>query len=499
MDLEARSLWEDTAQVLMEFPVFEGVKDVDIAIIGGGITGLTAAMLLSQAGKNVLLLEAKTIGLGTTGNSTGNLYSVVDEHLSVLRNKWNADVMKAVVSSRAAAVSLIENTINRYAIDCDFHRQPFTLFAEHLTKEVETFIEDEYDALREAGLNPVILDDAGLPYQTKRALQIKDQAQFHPLRYVRQLASMISEKCEIYENSRVTELDEEKGILKTEKGQIKANHILMATHTPVGNYLIQTLLAPYREFGVAAPLNDPVFPGGIYWGLNDPKHSVRSFRNNGQNYVMAIGDRFKTGQHEDTEKYVSGLKSYLTERLPVSDLSYFWGGQQYRSADGLPYIGKHGERVYFMTGFAADGLTYGTLAAMIVSDQILGKSNSWEELYKVGRFTPVRSAKNFIVENIDVAVQYLKDVPWNVDPEFLSEIKPGEGKVISLDHEKVAVYKDPDWRLHIVSAVCTHMKCVVNWNQSEKTWDCPCHGSRFDVDGKVIEGPALQDLPVKKE
>jgi len=498
MDLQAKSLWEDTAGEAVTFPVFEGMEDVDIAIVGGGITGLTAALLLSNAGKKVILLEARTIGLGTTGNSTGNLYSVVDEHLSVLQQKWNTDVMKAVVQSRAAAIDLIEETIRLHQIDCDFHRQPFTLFAETLNKDIESFIEDEFDAFREAGLNPQIMDEAGLPYKTVKALRIAGQAQFHPLKYVQQLAKTLSGKCRIFENSRVIELDDKNGILRTEKGSVKANYILLATHTPIGKYMIQTLLAPYGEFGVAAAVSDPSFPGGIFWGLNEPKHSVRSFRSKEENYVMAIGDKFKTGQHEDTHKYVSGLEIYLEERLPVSEIKYFWGGQQYRSADGLPYIGKHSDHVYFMTGFASDGLTYGTLAAMIVSDQILGRLNPWEEIYRAGRFTPVRSAKNFIVENTDVVVQYLKDMPWNVDAELLSEIQPGEGKIIVQDHEKLAVYKDDkNWKLHIVSAVCTHMQCVVNWNQSEKTWDCPCHGSRFDINGKVIEGPALKALPGK--
>lgn len=498
MDLEAKSLWEDTAGEARNFPVFEGEQETDIVVLGGGITGLTAALLLGRAGKNVVLLEARKIGLGTTGNSTGNLYAVVDEHLSVLRQKWNTDVMKAVVDSRKAAIDLIENTIRQYGIDCDFHRQPFTLFTENPTKEIETFMEDEFDALCEAGLKPQMLDDAGLPYPTAKALQIKGQAQFHPLKYVQQLAAVVSENCQVFENSKVIELDEKNRILKTEKGRLKANHILLATHTPIGTFMIQTLLAPYREFGVAAAVNNASFPGGIFWGLDDPKHSVRSFANNGQHYVMAIGDKFKTGQHNDSQKYISGLENYLKERVNVSEITYFWGGQQYRSADSLPYIGKHGEHIYFMTGFASDGLVYGTLAAMIVSDQLLGNSNPWEDIYKAGRFTPVRSAKNFIIENADVIVQYLKDMPWNVDHELFSEIKPGEGKVISPDHEKLAVYKDEDFKLHIVSAVCTHMKCIVNWNQSEKTWDCPCHGSRFDIDGKVIEGPALKDLPSKK-
>jgi Rieske Fe-S protein len=263
-------------------------------------------------------------------------------------------------------------------------------------------------------------------------------------------------------------------------------------------YGVHTKLGPYREFGVAAELKEGTFPGGIFWGLNDPKHSVRAYTSEGKNYVMVIGDKFKTGQHGNTAEYVRGLESYLKERMPVSETKFVWGGQQYRPADGLPYIGKHSDKVYFLTGFATDGLIYGTLAAMIVSDELLHKPNPWAETFKASRFDPLRTAKEFITENADAVVQYMKDTPWNVDAKDLGEIRAGEGKVIVKDQQKLAVYKDELGVVHAVSAVCTHMKCIVNWNQSEKTWDCPCHGSRFTVDGKVIEGPAYSDLPAPR-
>jgi glycine/D-amino acid oxidase-like deaminating enzyme/nitrite reductase/ring-hydroxylating ferredoxin subunit len=494
MSMSTKSIWEDTAEQINGFPVFEGTQHVDIAIVGGGITGLTAAMLLSEAGKDVIVLEALRIGLGTTGNSTGNLYATVDEQLSHIKTKWNSDVMKAVVKSRQAALAIIENTIEKYKIDCDFSKQPFTFFAESMNDKVEKFIKEEFEAMKEAELNPQIINDVGLPYKTVKGLRIEGQAQFHPLKYVRQLARAISGKCKIFENSRVIEIDEKAGILKTSKGTIKANKILLTTHTPVGVYMIHTMLAPYREFGVAAELKETDFPGGIYWGLNDPKHSIRSFKNAGRNYVMVIGDKFKTGQHGDTEKYIEGLENYLEERLYVSETKYVWGGQQYRSADGLPYIGKHNDKVYFLTGFASDGLVYGTLASMIVADQLLDKDNPWEKIFKADRFTPLKSAKDFIKENADTVTQYIKDIPWNVDAKSLNEIKPGEGKIIEQDQQKLAVFKDEINNTHIVSAVCTHMKCIVNWNQSERSWDCPCHGSRFNINGEVIEGPALVAL-----
>jgi Rieske Fe-S protein len=326
-------------------------------------------------------------------------------------------------------------------------------------------------------------------------LRNEGQAQFHPLKYVRELARAVSGKCRIHEHSRVLEIDEKDGTLRTAAGTLKANKILLATHTPIGVYGVHTKLGPYREFGVAMEINGAPFPGGIYWGLNEPKHSVRSFSSGGKNYVMVIGDKFKTGQHGDTREYIAGLENYLKQRLNVSEAKYVWGGQQYRPADGLPYIGKHSEKIYFLTGFATDGLTYGTLAAMIVSDELSGKSNPWEETFRASRTAPLKSAREFITENADNIAQYFRDVPWNADAGAFNEVKIGEGKVVEKDRQKLAVYRDEQGVAHVCSAVCTHMKCVVNWNQSEKTWDCPCHGSRFTINGKVIEGPALADLP----
>ena len=495
--MKTKSIWEGTAGAGAQFPTLEGTQNADVVIIGGGITGLTAAMLLSNAGKDVVVLEALSIGLGTTGNSTGNLYSTVDEHLSEIKRKWNYDVMNAVVKARAAGLSLIEKTIGTHNIQCDFARQAFHFYAESIDDKIEKFIEEEFDALKEAGLNPQLTGDVGLPFRTVKGLKVEGQAQFQPLRYVRGLAAAISGKCRIFEQSKVIDIDEDEVVVRTMKGSVKAKAIIMATHTPIGVYMIHGVLAPYREFGVAAELKTTNFPGGIFWGMNQPKHSIRVFKDNGKDYIIVVGDKFKTGQHGDSSEYVQGLKKYIRDRLDISGTKYIWGGQHYRTADGLAYIGKHSDKLYFLTGFATDGLVYGTLAAMIVSDQILGKENPWEETFKANRFTPLKSAKDFIVENVDNVVQYFKDMPFTED-DTLRGIQPGQAKVIEKDGEKIGVYKDEAGNNHIVSVVCTHMKCILNWNGSEKSWDCPCHGSRFDVDGGVIEGPAIRDLPHKQ-
>jgi glycine/D-amino acid oxidase-like deaminating enzyme/nitrite reductase/ring-hydroxylating ferredoxin subunit len=498
MNSKSISIWEGTANAPGGFKTFTGNADADVVIIGGGITGLTAAMLLSDAGKKVMVLEALTIGLGTTGNSTGNLYVTVDEHLSGIKKKWNADTMKTVVKSRMAAIHLIEKTIGRFAIDCDFYRTTFNYFTEQTGKETDSFIDDEMRALEEAGIQTTVSSNANTPFPVKKIMSFDGQAQFHPLNYVRGLANGISSRCEIFENSQVIDFDEKEGIVKTAGGTIKAKHIIMATHTPKGVYGVQTLLGPYREHGVAAELKSGECPRGIFWSIEQPKHSVRSYSRNGKNYVMVIGDKYKTGQGENTNAYVAGLEDFLRQRFDIGEITYRWGGQQYRPADGLPYIGRHGDKLYFITGLATDGLVYGTLGAAIVSDLVLGNSNEWESLYKLGRFTPAKSFKEFFSENVNNMAQYLKDTPWNRDADSIKDLMPGQARIVEMHGEKLAVYRDDTGTDHVCSAVCTHMKCVVNWNPAEKTWDCPCHGSRFSIAGKVLEGPAVTGLPFKK-
>lgn len=493
------SIWEGTAEGNITFPAFGGNVKADVVIIGGGITGVTAAMLLGNAGKKVILLEAQQIGLGTTGNSTGNLYVTVDEHLSVIRKKWSADTMKALVQSRQAAINFIEQNVSRYSIDCNFLRTSFNYFAENLDDEIENFLKEEQEALLECGLHPQLTENIGMPFGVKKMLTVSGQAQFHPLKYVRKLAAAIKDKCFIYENSAVIDFDEKEGTVKTANGTVTADFIIMATHVPKGVFPVQTVLGPYREFGVAAELKNSTLKSGIYWGLDQPKHSIRILTEDDKEYIMVVGDKFKTGQHGDSNEYISRLESYLKQRFEVGEFKYVWGGQQYRPADGLPYIGKQSDKLFILTGFATDGLVYGTLGSMIVSDQILGIENPWAEMYDAGRHTPLKSAKEFIKENADNTLQYLKDTPWNVDADSLKDILPGEGKLLEVKGEKLAVYKDETGNAHIVSAVCTHMKCIVNWNSSERTWDCPCHGSRFKINGEVIEGPAIKSLRSAKQ
>jgi glycine/D-amino acid oxidase-like deaminating enzyme/nitrite reductase/ring-hydroxylating ferredoxin subunit len=496
--MKKTSLWKDDAEA-SAYPPLQNDLYADVAIVGGGITGLTAAHLLTSAGKSVAVLEAWRVGGGTTGFSTGNLYATVEERLHKIRSKFGRETAHAVAASRTAAIGHIENLVHRLAIDCDFHRRPWRLISE--TPQNNRILEKEFHACREAGLDAYLETGAPLPFDISRALRIENQAQFNPMRYANGLAAEVQQAGgSVFERTPVLRIEEgPPHHVHTENGTVTADKIIHATHSPKGVRFVHALMGVYREYAIAAKLNSNEYPEGIFWVMGQPhQHSIRSYTDSrGERYLLVLGEPHKVGHKRDNEGCFGVLESYAGARFDVKSVDYRWSAQNYRSADGLPYIGAADDKAgaYIATGFATDGLTYGTLAAMIISDLILGNENPWAKLYAPRRHNPLKSAGRFLKENVHVFMDYMKDLPYRAEAESVSGIAPGEGKTVVIDGEKFAVYRDEAGVLHQVSAVCTHMKCILNWNKEAKSWDCPCHGSRFTVDGRVIEGPAILGLP----
>lgn len=490
------SIWEDDLRELV-FPALTADTEVDVAIIGGGITGITCAALLAQAGRRVAVLEAARVGYGTTGHSTGNLYASVDQYLHKLEEKWGADTAFIVARSRRMGIDLVERQVRDKGISCQFQRQPWVLYSSDASAQSDDIIEHEFQAVERAGLRARVSGDLPFPGEIRKALVVSDQAQFHPLAYVRGVAAAIwSEQCGIFENTPVVDVDEAQGIIRTPWHTVRAANIVMATHTPKGFNTLQTGLGPYREYAVAGSLAEVQLAGGIFWSVGAEKLSTRLVEVAGRPYVLMIGEMHKTGQNEDPLAAYRKLEQTLRARFDVRTVDYLWSAQQYRSADGLPYIGRSigSDHVYIATGFGADGLTYGSLAGFILSEQIAGRRTEFDDLYSPRRFTPLKSAGKFLRENLNVAGYYVKDYIGGAQAKQLADVARGEGKVIQLGGDKLAVYRDDNGALHAVSPVCTHLKCIVHWNSAERSWDCPCHGSRFSTDGEVIEGPALTPL-----
>lgn len=490
-----KSIWNSTAPKT-NFPTLNESLVVDVAIVGGGITGITSACLLAKSGKKVAVLEAGEISGGTSGYSTGNLYSLVDKRLHHIQSKWDKETAAGVAESRTAAVNLVESLIKEHNIECSFKRVPWYLFSE--TNQKDETIEKEIAAASKYNLEVEEVHELPLPVKVSKAIKVENQAQFNPTAFVRGLAQKInSENCKIFEHSPVYHIEkEEELILSTSSGTVTAQKVILATHSPKGIYAVQTALYPYREYAMAAKLNSGDFPDGIYWDTEADFHtSMRTYKVNGDPYVLMLGGHHKVGQEDNYTRFYDKLEKNIRKYFDVSSIDYRWSAQHYKPADGLPYIGESADdNIYFATGFSTDGLTYGVLSAMIFGDLLNNRENKWAELYKAKRFTPVKSAKNYIKENLNVAKQYLKDLPGKAEADSFDEIGPGQGKVMEIEREKWAVYRDDKGELHCRSAVCTHMDCIVDWNDAERSWDCPCHGSRFEATGEVIEGPAFSPL-----
>jgi glycine/D-amino acid oxidase-like deaminating enzyme/Rieske Fe-S protein len=488
-----QSIWQGTSEETA-FPILSGSVETDVIIVGGGITGITAAMLLAKWGKRVLVLEAGKVGFGTTGCSTGNLHILPDQSLYQIRKKWGKETAAAVAASRGAALDLLEATVAEFGLNCGFYRRPHYLLPTDDAQAQQ--IAQEHDAALEAGLPATYVEEVPLPFPVGKGLKIAGQAQFHPLLFVQQLAKAIaSETCRIFEHSPVLEIDHRKITVRTDAGEVRGAAILLATHTPKGFNFLHTELGPYREYGIAGPLAEGGPPEGIFWTMEEPSHSMRSHEQNGSRSLIVIGEKHKTGQHSHDE-YFQRVESFAYRRFGLERIDYRWSAQNYRPADDLPFIGRTlaSEDVHVATGFGTNGLLYGPLAAMIISDGILGSPNPWASMYRATRITPTKGAGKLIEENVDVAMQYLRDYLTHAEKEQLQDVPLGEGRVAQLDGKRVAVYRDAQDNWSAVSPVCTHLGCIVHWNAMEKSWDCPCHGSRFHPDGSIIEGPALKPL-----
>lgn len=483
-----------------KYPQLNDNREADVVVVGGGITGITAAYLLAAEGKSVVVLEAKKVGNGATAFSTGNLYATVGERLSTIKDKHGKEDMIEVVKSRNAAIDFIENTVLNNDLDCDLNRVPWHLFTTIGDTKKSSEVQKEFEAGQEANLLASNIIPPIFPYSNVAEITTFDhQAQLNSYKYVLALATLTStSNCRIFEDTPVTKVEDGNPCtVHTAQHTIKAKHVIMATHSPKGIYQAQTEMEVYREFALAAKLKSPLPEEGIYWELTDSgQYSIRPYSNEEGEFLVVLGEPYLVGTLEDNEECLNRIEQYLHQHFDVDHIAYRWAAQNYKSGDGLPYIGVSmlESNTYIATGFKADGLVYGTLAAMLITEDIMGRENSWLKLYSPTRFTPLASAKQFTKESFTVAKHLLKDYLTYGEVDSLKQIGNGEGKTLTVDDEKVAAYRNEEGKLHIVSSVCTHLGCIVHFNKAEKTWDCPCHGSRFSVDGEVIEGPAYKNL-----
>jgi glycine/D-amino acid oxidase-like deaminating enzyme/nitrite reductase/ring-hydroxylating ferredoxin subunit len=486
-----QSVWRRTAPT--PYRQLVGELSVDVLVVGAGITGVTLSLALARTGRSVALIDAGEIGAGSTGGSTGNLYSTVSDGMANLVEKWGIDSMRRVVAARQWAVEAIAETAARYRIACGFVRCPLHWQATSEAAAVD--MQDEFIALRRCGLSPRIEDGitpcAG--WHVGPALVLDGQAQFDPMCYLDALAQEANNSgCHIFTHTPALSIDHDKHEVETPSGRVKAGEIALATHTPSGFHPIQAGMVVKREYGLAFRNPGVSWSPGIFWTRGEHRISVRPFDAMEGNFLIAVGESHPTGRH-DANQALLDLEAEAGICLGEMAPAYRWSAQNFRSPDGLPYIGRDPMGSFIATGFATDGLVYGTLAAHIIADHLLGRDNPHADLFDAGRFTPIKSAKGAAEEIATMVTSLASDYLGGGDRAGL-DLAPGSAAIVEVDGDKVAAYRDPGGVLHVLSPVCTHLKCLVHWNAAEVSWDCPCHGSRFSPDGSVLEGPALKPL-----
>ncbi|MBZ0274134.1 FAD-dependent oxidoreductase [bacterium] len=495
------SIWLSTAEA-EPFEPLAGDVYADVAIVGGGLTGILTAWLLKDAGKSVILVERERVGHGETGHTSGHLTEVFDRRYFELVSKFSKSDAALANESARDAMGMIENMTREMGIDCDFARIPGYLYVERQSQELE--LRRELTALRDLDIDAEWIESPPLPFVTRGALRFADQARFHPLRFLNGLAARIpGNGCAIHEHTRVIDVREgEPCRVITDRGTVLAENVVIATNSPATNrYALLTKLAAYRTYAIGVHLKTPAAPmDALFWDTETPYHYIRTQTIDGEPVVIVGGEDHKTGAVENTEACYIRLEEYARARFDVEWAPYRWSGQILNPVDGLPYIGRNvmSDRVFIATGYAGTGLTGAAIASMILSDAILEIENRYAGLYDARRVKPLASAARFLAENKDYPARLVTDRlnrrPVGAGDSEIEDLPRGYGRVIALDGERIAVYRDDTGKLHAMDPTCTHLGCHVAWNGAERSWDCPCHGSRYTATGRVIHGPATQDL-----
>ena len=504
--------WFGTAPAL---PTFEPLREnttADVVIVGGGIAGLTTAYLLGKEGAKVLLLEDGELGSGETGRTTAHLSYALDEGYVTLENLFGQEGARLAADSHAVAIATIEGIVKKEKIDCDFTRLDGYLFLPKGGKSEE--LTDELAAAHRAGLTQVehVQQANTSGFEPGECLRWPNQGQFHVLKYLVGLAAAVVRQggrictrthvSEVHGGANARVVTEDGAEVKAKKG------IVVATNTPFNDRVVMhTKQAPYRTYVVGARVPKGSVAKALYWDTAAPYHYIRvqevaaGPRGGQTDYDLLIvgGEDHKTGQDDHPEARLRCLEEWTRERFAmVKDFEYRWSGQVMEPQDGLAFAGRNpldSDNVYIITGDSGHGMTHGTLGAQLITDLVQGRPNPWAALYDPGRVTLKReSVQEFVRENVSVVLEYTELLTGG-DVETTDEIPAGEGAVLRRGLSKVAVYKDPAGVAHECSAICPHLGCVVHWNNLEKSWDCPCHGSRFTARGELLAGPANGNLP----
>jgi glycine/D-amino acid oxidase-like deaminating enzyme len=469
------SIWLETAPPQPERPRLDRDVTADVAVIGGGIVGVTTALLLQEAGATVILLEANRIGHGVTGHTTAKVTSQHGLMYEQLRSRHGADAARAYGAANEDALSWVAARVSADAIDCGWRRR-----ASYVHSSERSQIEREARAAADAGLPATLVESAPLPYATGAAVRFDDQAEFHAQRYLLALAEQL---VEVYEHTHAVEVGD---AVRTPGGAVTAGHTIVATHFPFPDRsLAFARVHPMRSYAIACRI-DGTPPDGMFISADSPTRSIRGVPLDGEELLLVGGESHRPGTGGDTREHYAALEDFAREHWSVRSADHRWSAQDNISVDGLPLIGALTPlepRILMATGFAKWGMTNGTAAALLLTDLVLGRETPYADLFDPNRLNVRASAKEFVSENAKVGLHFVADRVRKPGTRPLEDLEPGEGDVAG--------------GLVAVSATCTHLGCQVNFNAAERSWDCPCHGSRFAVDGTVLQGPAVHRLERK--
>ena len=494
------SLWVGTTEP-PRFHELHGDMETDVVVVGAGIAGLTAAALLKEQGRRVVVIDAGPVAAGVTGYTTAKLTVLHGLIFDDLASAFGDEGARTYADANLAGMATVADLASRHGIDCDLERRPACTYT--TDPSMVDKVTAEVAAAQRIGLVAEFTTDTDLPYPVEAAIRVADQAQFHPRKYCIGLARAVDGGgSSVFERTQATSIDEDgdRCTVATDHGTVTASHVIQATHLPFsdkGGFFART--HPMRSYALSARLDGPV-PQGMYLSIDSPSRSVRSARMDGEEVVILGGEGHKVGQDPDTRERYAALEEWARQTFPVRSIDYRWSAQDYVPVDHVPFVGPvapGSERILVATGFKKWGMSNGSAAGVMLADRIAGRENGFAAFFDTNRLNPRQSLKELVKENADVVKRFVGD-RLRTETRTVADLAPGEAAVLAQADGRVAVYRDPEGAVHAVSPVCTHMGCTVTWNTAETTWDCPCHGSRFTCDGAVIQGPAVKDLERKE-
>lgn len=475
-----KSVWSESCKFRKRDALNKDIK-TDVLVIGAGIAGVLTAYILKQKGREVVVIDAAEIASGNTKNTTAKITSQHDLIYSKLIAEFGEEKARQYAKANELAIKKYKEIIEDKRIECDFEEKPAYVYS---LNEIDV-LKEEVEAAKNLGIDAEFVDEANLPFKINGAVKFNNQAQFNPLKFLKG----ISNELIIYENTRALEIKE--NLVVTSGGNITANNIVVATHYPIMNAPGYYFMKMHQERSYVLALENTSEIDGMYIDLNKEGYSFRTYNN----LLLLGGISHRTGENEEGGSY-DKLRKVAKNLYPKAKEKYYWSAQDCMTIDGIPYIGRYSSEtsnIYVATGFNKWGMTSSMVSAMIISDMILEKENDFSEIFSPRRFDLSLSINNIANDLIETAKNFIAQ-KVSIPSSEIEHIKNGHGGIIEYNGEKVGVYKNKEGKEFFVSTKCTHLGCQLSWNADELTWDCPCHGSRFDYKGRLIGSPATKDL-----